>query len=101
MITICSAVLAHGPQSRLGGWPAGVDLRRGARDAVPPVPQPVMAIWQAPDIADRTAADQVSQLEDLGHGQDGTFGCLLDSGAPDAARITGEDLVLFDSGRED
>jgi hypothetical protein len=39
--------------------------------AVPPVPQPVLAIWQATDVADWAAG----QFEDLCHGQDRAFGC--------------------------
>jgi hypothetical protein len=68
---------------------------------MPPVPQPVLAIWQATDVADWAAADQFGQLEDLCHGQDRAFRCQLGSGASDAARIAREDPVLFDSGRED
>jgi len=97
MVVVGSAVLAHGPQSRFGGRPAGVDVRCGAHGAMPPVPQPVTAIRQAPDVADRAAADQFGQFEDLCHGQDRAFGCPLGSGAPDAARVPGKDLVLFHS----
>ena len=37
---------------------------------MPPVSQPVAALRQAADIADRVTADQLGQLEDLCHGQD-------------------------------
>lgn len=58
VVVICSAVIAEGPQGRFGCLPGEVDLRRGAHGAMPPVPQPVMAIWKTPDVADRAATDQ-------------------------------------------
>ncbi|MGN6171386.1 MAG: hypothetical protein ACTHPS_00245 [Streptosporangiaceae bacterium] len=42
---------------------------------MPSIPQPVLTIGQAPDVADRATADQVGQLEDLRHGQDWAFWC--------------------------
>jgi hypothetical protein len=46
------------------------------------------------DIADRMAADQLGQLEDLGDGQDRALGSLFASRSPDAAGIARENLVL-------
>jgi hypothetical protein len=42
---------------------------------MPSIPQPVLAIWQATDVADWAAADQFGQFEDLCHGQDWAFRC--------------------------
>jgi len=64
---------------------------------MPPVPHPVTAIREAPDISDRATPNQFGQLEDLCHGQDGALRCSLGSGSADAARVASEDLVLVDS----
>jgi len=53
------------------------------------------------DVADRAASDLPGQLEDLGHGQDRPFGCVLCPGAADPARVAGEELVVIYRRRED
>ncbi len=62
--------------------------------------EPVATARELANVADRVAADQLGQFEDLGHGQDGALRCLLASGSPDAAGIAGEDLVLFGGGHQ-
>jgi len=55
----------------------------------------VAAARKTANIADRAAADQLGQLEDLGDGQDRALWGLLASGSPDTAGVAREDFVLF------
>jgi hypothetical protein len=85
VVAVGPAVEGHGPQCALGVGPAQVDLGHGMHLTVPLKSQAVTAACELPDIADRAAADQFGQLEDLGDGQDRAFGCCFASGSPDAA----------------
>jgi hypothetical protein len=47
------------------------------------------------DVADRSAADQLREREDLGHGQHWPLGRILVTSPADATRIVDEDVVLL------
>ena len=69
--------------SALTGLAGGRPARHLAADA-----EPVTAV-DCPDVADRAASDLPSELEDLGHRQDRSFGCVLGSCTADLARVGG------------
>jgi hypothetical protein len=47
------------------------------------------------DVADRAAADQLGERENLGHGQHRPLGRVLITGPANTARVPSQDLVLF------
>jgi hypothetical protein len=50
--------------------------------------------------ADRTGVEQISEFEDLGEGEDGSFGGVFVVRALDPARVPAEHLVVFDCGHQ-
>ena len=57
--------------------------------------EPVAASRKLADIADRSTADPLGQLEDLGDREHRPFGGVLLASATNAAGIARQDLVLF------
>jgi len=57
--------------------------------------QPVSTAGELADVADRPAATEVSQLEDLDNSQHRAFCWVLLPRTTDPARMAGENLVLF------
>src|SRR5262249_17411767 len=100
MVAVGPAVEGRRPQCLLGIGPGPVDLGGSAHLAIALESEPVATARELAEIADRTAADQLGQLEDLGDGQDRALWSLFTSRSPDAAGIAREDLVLFDCGHQ-
>jgi hypothetical protein len=76
------------PQCVLGGRPSRVHHRGDAGFSVEfLVAEPESAGPELADAAGRVSADEVSEFEDLGEGEDGAFGRVLVVCALDPARV--------------
>jgi hypothetical protein len=99
MIGVGETRTAHVPQGPFGGRASGKDLRMRVHPPVPGVPEPVAADHLA-DVAERTTAEQIGKLKDLGHGEHRPLPSLLVTSSADAAGVAREDLVLVHGGGE-
>jgi len=95
VITVGLAIGGHRPDRLIGHRPCRVDLGCGPHHAIALETQPVAAAGQLADVADRAAAHQLGELEDLGDGQDRAFRRVLAARAPDPTRVTRQNPVIL------
>ena len=101
MVEVRTTSSSHQPQRAPSRSSCVVDLRCCTHPPIGAEAEPVAAAGQLANVADRSAADNLGQVENLRDREHRAFGSVLLASAPDPARITRKDLVFLDSGSQD